>query len=83
MLRSPLHFRQLAPQARRCRAPGRAGSHVEYKYVVRNEDGSATAWKPGDNLELPLQGGDGGLPGALRVSDAWDAESWRSVEARP
>ncbi|KAK9822642.1 hypothetical protein WJX81_002600 [Elliptochloris bilobata] len=57
----------------------RAGSHVEYKYVVRNEDGTPTVWKPGSNLQLPLQSGGGGLPEALRVSDAWD-ESWRSIE---
>ena len=60
----------------------RADSQVEYKYVVRNEDGTPTVWKPGSNLHLPLQsgGGSGGLPEALRVSDAWD-ESWRSIEA--
>lgn len=64
--------------------PCRAGSQVEYKYVVRNGDGTPTVWKPGSNLQLPLQGSgaaDGGLPGALRISDAWD-ESWRRVEAR-
>ena len=49
--------------------------------MVRNEDGTPTAWKPGSNLELLLQGNSGGLPGALRVSDAWD-ESRRSIEAR-
>ena len=54
----------------------------EYKYVVRNEDGTPTVWKPGSNLQLPLHSsGGGGLPQALRVSDAWD-ESWRSIEAR-
>ena len=49
--------------------------------MVRNEDGTPTAWKPGSNLELLLQGNSGGLLGALRVSDAWD-ESRRSIEAR-
>ena len=49
--------------------------------MVRNEDGTPTVWKPGSNLQLPLQSsGGGGLPEALRVSDAWD-ESWRSIEA--
>ncbi len=85
----------LRAHARRRRSLARrAGSQVEYKYVVRNGDGTPTAWKPGSNFQLPLQseGGGGGssggaaafaagLPGALRVSDAWD-ESWRRVEAR-
>jgi len=83
-----------APARRRRPLACRAGSQVEYKYVVRNGDGTPTAWKPGSNFQRPRQseGGCGGagataaaaadsLPGALRVSDAWD-ESWRRVEAR-
>ena len=51
----------------------RPGMDLQYKYVVRNGDGSVARWMSGDNFSL--QTGDGGveLPSTLRVSDSWDA----------
>ena len=53
----------------------------EYKYVVRNMDGSIAMWTPGDNFELRLLSEDArgaAVPEKVEVSDAWDA-SWRKV----
>lgn len=53
----------------------------EYKYVVRNTDGSIAMWTPGDNFELrlsPEEARGAAVPEKVEISDAWDA-SWRKV----
>ena len=53
----------------------------EYKYVVRNTDGSIAMGTPGYNFELRLSPEDArgaAVPEKVEVSDAWDA-SWRKV----
>lgn len=52
----------------------------EYKYVVRNTDGSVDTWTPGGNfaLQLPPHPEDSrgvGVPEKVEVSDAWDSSS--------
>ena len=47
---------------------------LQYKYVVRNGDGSVARWMAGDNFSLQTVDGDvEELPSTLRVSDSWDA----------
>lgn len=54
-------------------APRRPGLHLQYKYVVRNGDGSVARWMAGENFEILTSVDDAELPGSLRVSDTWDA----------
>lgn len=60
----------------------RWGTELQYKYVVRSEDGSTT-WKPGGNLSLriPSDEADTWLPGSITVKDAWD-DSMRLIRVR-
>jgi hypothetical protein len=56
----------------------------EYKYVVRNTDGSVVTWTPGSNFALQLPPGETpgvGMPERVEVNDAWDS-SWRQVQVR-
>ena len=48
---------------------------LQYKYVVRNGDGSVARWMAGDNFSLQTSADDDVelLPSTLRVSDSWDA----------
>jgi hypothetical protein len=56
---------------------------LQYKYVVRNGDGSVARWMAGDNFSLQTAAGDvEELPSTLRVSDSWDA-SVHAVEVWP
>ena len=54
---------------------------LQYKYVVRNGDGSVARWMSGDNFSLQTADSDVELPSGLRVSDSWDA-SVHAVEVR-
>jgi hypothetical protein len=59
----------------------------EYKYVVRNTDGSVDTWTPGGNfaLQLPPHPEDSrgvGVPEKVEVSDAWDSSS-RKIKVPP
>ncbi len=58
----------------------RLGSELEYKYVVRSEDGSVY-WKPGCNLciRIPVNEAESWFPGSIAVRDAWD-DSSRYIE---
>ena len=52
-------------------------SKLEYKYLVMNNDGRVSMWKPGDNvcLETPK------VPGAfVRIADTWDGEHQVLIE---
>ena len=51
----------------------RPGFQLQYKYVVRNSDGSVARWMAGDNFEILTSVDRADLPAALRVSDTWDA----------
>ena len=51
----------------------RPGLQLQYKYIVVNSDGSVARWMDADNFELQTSGNEIELPGALRVSDSWDA----------
>ena len=46
---------------------------LQYKYIVRNGDGSVARWMAGDNFSLQTAPDDAELPSTLRVSDSWDA----------
>ena len=46
---------------------------LQYKYIVRNGDGSVARWMAGDNFSLQTATSDAELPSTLRVSDSWDA----------
>ncbi len=59
----------------------RPGMDLQYKYVVRNGDGSVARWMAGDNFSLQTADSDVELPSGLRVSDSWDA-SVHAVEVR-
>eukprot|EP00882_Tetradesmus_deserticola_P003887 GHRQ01004111.1.p1 GENE.GHRQ01004111.1~~GHRQ01004111.1.p1 ORF type:complete len:251 (+),score=115.78 GHRQ01004111.1:188-940(+) len=48
-----------------------AGAHIQYKYVVRNSDGSVVRWQEGDNVSLELPGGPAEAL-ALDVEDSWN-----------
>ncbi|WIA22231.1 hypothetical protein OEZ85_004559 [Tetradesmus obliquus] len=48
-----------------------AGAHIQYKYVVRNADGSVVRWQEGDNVSLELPGGPAEAL-ALDVEDSWN-----------
>ncbi|CAL8463313.1 g2847 [Coccomyxa elongata] len=60
--------------------PLQLGSELEYKYVVRSEDGSVY-WKPGCNLciRIPVNEAESWFPGSIAVRDAWD-DSSRYIE---
>lgn len=49
---------------------------MEYKYVVRSEDGSVY-WNPGHNLciRIPCNEADSWFPGSIAIRDAWDGSS--------
>lgn len=53
------------------------GTHLEYKYVVRESDGTVVAWKPGDNcyVRIPLSEEEEVVPERVSISDAWDGSS--------
>lgn len=51
----------------------RPGFQLQYKYVVRNSDGSVARWMAGDNFEILTSADRADLPAALRVLDTWDA----------
>jgi hypothetical protein len=46
-------------------------AHIQYKYVVRNSDGSVVRWQEGDNVSLELPGGPAEAL-ALDVEDSWN-----------
>eukprot|EP00775_Hariotina_reticulata_P002125 gene2125-2444_t len=48
-----------------------AGLHIQYKYVVRNKDGSVVRWQEGANVSLELPGGPAEAL-ALDVEDSWN-----------
>lgn len=48
-----------------------AGLHIQYKYVVRNKDGSVVRWQEGANVSLELPGGNAEAL-ALDVEDSWN-----------
>ena len=60
----------------------RLGLQLQYKYVVRNSDGSVARWMAGDNFELLTSENQSEQPGALRVSDAWDT-SMHAIQVPP
>jgi hypothetical protein len=41
---------------------------VEYKYVIVDQEGQVTQWKPGGNFEVKLEG----FQGKVQIEDAWD-----------
>lgn len=45
--------------------------HIQYKYVVRNKDGSVVRWQEGANVSLDLPGGNTAEL-ALDVEDSWN-----------
>lgn len=45
-----------------------SSSHLEYKYVILNNDGSISLWKPGGNFEIDMAG----FSGKVLVEDTWD-----------
>lgn len=45
--------------------------HIQYKYVVRNKDGSVVRWQEGANVSLDLPGGNAAEL-ALDVEDSWN-----------
>lgn len=45
--------------------------HIQYKYVVRNKDGSVVRWQEGANVSLELPGGNAAEL-ALDVEDSWN-----------
>jgi len=45
--------------------------HIQYKYVVRNKDGSVVRWQEGANVSLELPGGPAEAL-ALDVEDSWN-----------
>jgi hypothetical protein len=54
--------------------------HIQYKYVVRNKDGSVVRWQEGANVSLDLPGGNAAEL-ALDVEDSWNKS--KQVCARP
>jgi hypothetical protein len=75
----PLNDPQPTPTLQSSPSPQSHTAEVEYKYVVRNPDGEAAAWKPGSNYRLSLASLAPVLVGAARrviggvsVRDAWD-----------
>ncbi|KAF6262639.1 hypothetical protein COO60DRAFT_601225 [Scenedesmus sp. NREL 46B-D3] len=50
---------------------GNYSAHIQYKYVVRNSDGSVVRWQEGDNVSLELPGGPAEAL-ALDVEDSWN-----------
>lgn len=45
--------------------------HVQYKYVVRTNDGAVVRWQEGENVSLDLPGGSAAAL-ALDVEDSWN-----------
>jgi hypothetical protein len=45
---------------------------LEYKYVVCNQDGHPSQWKPGNNYSLTIPAPPGAAEGEVAVMDAWD-----------
>ena len=43
-----------------------SGDHVEYKYLVADQDGYIAVWKPGGNFEIDTKG----FSGKVVVEDA-------------
>lgn len=54
--------------------------HIQYKYVVRNHDGSVVRWQEGDNVSLDLPGGSAAAL-ALDVEDSWNKS--KQVQQHP
>lgn len=54
-----------------CHCVGRCSMHIQYKYVVRNKDGSVVRWQEGANVSLELPGGNADEL-ALDVEDSWN-----------
>jgi len=50
--------------------PSLAGSGFEYKYVVRNDDGSIVSWSPGSNISCKVPQVVSGC-GEVAVGDLW------------
>lgn len=46
-------------------------THIQYKYVVRNNDGCVVRWQEGENVSLELPGGSAEAM-ALDVEDSWN-----------
>uniref|UniRef100_A0A061QPX2 Starch-binding domain-like protein n=1 Tax=Tetraselmis sp. GSL018 TaxID=582737 RepID=A0A061QPX2_9CHLO len=58
--------------------PGSFANHLEYKYVVRNHDGTVITWKPGENIRLEIPREQAKIQEVV-VGDAWDGET-QSIE---
>ena len=54
---------------------------LQYKYVVRNGDGSVARWMAGKNFEIQTSVDGAERPGSLRVTDTWDA-SQHAIQVR-
>lgn len=54
--------------------------HIQYKYVVRNKDGSVVRWQEGANVSLDLPGGNADEL-ALDVEDSWNKSKQVRVAA--
>lgn len=63
-----------------CVSSSNMRTEMEYKYVVRNNDGEVAVWKPGDNFSFQLPDvEEAQLPEKVRINDAWDG-SYRTIE---
>lgn len=62
-----------------CRSCRCCSMHIQYKYVVRNKDGSVVRWQEGANVSLDLPGGNAAEL-ALDVEDSWNKS--KQVRAR-
>eukprot|EP01023_Acetabularia_acetabulum_P010374 TRINITY_DN14737_c0_g1_i2.p1 TRINITY_DN14737_c0_g1~~TRINITY_DN14737_c0_g1_i2.p1 ORF type:complete len:291 (-),score=47.66 TRINITY_DN14737_c0_g1_i2:357-1229(-) len=55
---------------------------LEYKYVVKNKDGSPAVWKPGDNFCLDVPKCQLQVPSeCLRITDGWDGVQQVELES--
>jgi len=57
-----------------------AHTRMEYKYVVRDSDGTAVSWMPGENVCLEMPGLDAHT---VVVADAWDGSQTVEIVSRP
>ncbi|KAF8056234.1 CAF1-7 [Scenedesmus sp. PABB004] len=62
-----------------------AGEAVDYKYVVRNADGTMDRWQPGENLrmDVPVAQGNNGRRRGVLVLDSWTKSHRRANRRGP